>query len=79
MKKFLRKELIMVNENLYWDLRDNPRFELVDRGIESRYYEEYYVYELFKLYYSSNICFSNSQTSLKSLCKYIYTLINFIH
>ena len=57
----------MVNENLYWDLRDNPRFELVDRGIESRYYEEYYVYELFKLYYSSNMFFKLPNEFEKSL------------
>src|ERR1700690_2425342 len=36
-----------MDENLYRKLKENSRFKLVEHDIESRYYEEYYVYELF--------------------------------
>jgi hypothetical protein len=38
----------MDNSNLYRKLKGDSRYKFVEHNIDSRFYEEYYVYELFK-------------------------------
>ena len=55
----------MDKEDLYRKLKSDPRFELIEHNIDSRFYEEYYVYELFKKGSLTNDCDDNITRCVK--------------